>query len=423
MNKTRQIGFSTIIAAEGLHAACTRGSYKANYISVNQDEARDKIEIARSLYHSIPDELKDSGVKPVLWNDAADNLAFHGPPHKSELISQPASAAVRGGKKDIYFDEAAHIRDFAKLYQAALPAIIRGEGRITVVSTPMDESGLFYDIATDEVAYPYYSRHVVPWWEASIMVREGYIEEALALAYDMPTAERLEKYGNDKIKSVRAGFGADEQGFQVEFECKFVDELQAYYPWDLIISARDEDPNYVFFKNEIPTSWEPEGFLTLGVDLAKERDYSVFTLVEHVEVEDEIHKYVRWIKATQESYTEQGQYLTNLVKRIKPSRVSIDKTGPGVPIYEALSKHFTAEGVTFTQAKKEGWATRFKGDLQQGLVHYPPHQELMKQTHGIRRTKTENALYKFSGKQDDYFWSLMLALYGEGRLPVRFSLL
>jgi hypothetical protein len=82
-----------------------------------------------------------------------------------------------------------------------------------------------------------------------------------------------------------------------------------------------------------------------------------------------------------------------------------------------------SEGVVFTQAKKEGWATTFKGDLQRGLIHYPPQQELMKQIHGIRRTKTENALYKFSGKQDDYFWALMLALYGEGRLPVRFSLL
>lgn len=425
MNKTRQIGFSTIIAAEGLHAACTRGSYKANYISVNQDEARDKIEIARSLYHSIPDELKDEGLKPVLWNDAADNIAFHGPPHKSELISQPASAAVRGGKKDIYFDEAAHIRDFAKLYQAALPAIIRGEGRITVVSTPMDESGLFYDIATDDSAYPFYSRHVVPWWEASIMVKDGWLEEALALAADLPTEERLEKYGNDKIRSVRSGFGADIQGFQVEFECQFVDELQAYYPWDLVVSCREDDPNYEFFRNEIPRNWEPKGFVTLGVDLAKERDYSVFIVTEHVEVEDEIHKYVRWTHATQASYEEQGQYLVNLVKRLNPSRVSIDATGLGNVLHEALSKHFTSEGVVFTQAKKEGWATKFKGDMQRGIIHYPQHTELMKQIHAIRRTKTENNLFKFSAKpkQDDYFWALMLSVYGEGRLPVRFSLL
>lgn len=423
MNKTRQIGFSTIIAAEGLYSACTRGSYKANYISVNQDEARDKIEIARSLYHSIPDELKETGMKPVLWNDAADNIAFHGPPHKSELISQPASAAVRGGRKDIYFDEAAHIRDFAKLYQAALPAIIRGEGRITVVSTPMDESGLFYDIATDDVTYSQYSRHVVPWWEASIMVKEGWLPEALAEAASLDTETRLARYGNEKIRSVRDAFGADLQGFQVEFECQFVDELAAYYTWDLVLSASDDSSDYTFFPREIPTNWEPEGSLTLGVDLAKERDYSVFIVVEHIEREGEMHKYVRWIHATQEPYDDQGQYLVNLVKKHKFSRVSIDKTGVGNVLHEALSKHFTSEGVVFTQAKKEGWATKFKGDLQREVVHYPHNGELMKQIHGIRRTKTENALYKFSGKKDDYFWALMLALYGEGRLPVRFSII
>jgi hypothetical protein len=45
---------------------------------------------------------------------------------------------------------------------------------------------------------------------------------------------------------------------------------------------------------------------------------------------------------------------------------------------------------------------------------------MMNQIHGIKRTKTENNFFKFSGVKDDYFWSLMLALYGEGYAPVTF---
>jgi phage FluMu gp28-like protein len=427
VNKARQIGFSTVIAAEGLFNACTRGSYKANYISVNQKEAEDKIEIARSLYHSIDDSLKERGLKPVLWNDATETLGFHGPPHTSLLISQPASAAVRGGKKDIYFDEAAHVRDFKKLYQAAMPAIIRGEGRITVVSTPMDESGLFYDIATDEVNYANYSRHVVPWWEAPVMVKEGYLEEAIALAPVMTTDERIKRYGTDKIITLYDGFGEDLMGFQTEFECKFVDEMAAFLTWDLVISATPsvDDDDYEFFKGDIPDGWEPQGSISLGVDLAKERDESVFTLVEAIEdpETEEVHRYVRWISTTQRPYKEQWEYLEKIIKRVKPSRISIDKTGVGNTIIEQLTHLPGIEGVIFTQAKKEFWATKFKGDLQVGTVHYPRHPDLLKQIHGIRRTKTEGGLYKFSGKKDDYFWSLMLALYGEGRQPVRFSFL
>lgn len=423
MLKTRQIGISTIIACEGIHAAATRSGYAANYISINQEEAKDKINIARQLYHSMPDELLDSGLKPVIWADAEDTIAFHGPPHTSTLISKPASSAVRGGKKDIYFDEAAHIRDFHKLYQAAMPAIIRGEGRISIVSTPMDEAGLFYDIATNEGEYPEYSRHVVPWWEASIMVREDALEAAMAHAPTMDTKSRVEAYGNQKIKSVLKGFGQDIMGFQVEFECTFVDEMTAYYPMDLINSVVDSALGYEFFPTGIPANWQPTGSILLGVDLAKERDYSVFIVVEAVEIEGIVHKYVRWVHATQENYEAQGQFLIDLVRQIKPSRVSIDKTGVGNVLYEMLSKHFVAEGVVFTQKKKEDWATRFKGDLQKQTVHFPSIHELIQQTHGIRRTKTENALYKFSGKKDDYFWALMLALYGEDRPPVRFSLL
>src|SRR6476660_5307488 len=61
VSKSRQIRCSTVIAGEGCHSAATRLSYKANYVSINQNEAKDKIEIAKSFYHSIPDELKDSG--------------------------------------------------------------------------------------------------------------------------------------------------------------------------------------------------------------------------------------------------------------------------------------------------------------------------------------------------------------------------
>ena len=428
MNKSRQIGFSTVIAAEGLFNACTRPSYRCNYISINQNEAKDKIEIARSLYHSISDKLVDEGYKPSLWNDSEDTLGFHGPPHTSLLVSQPASAAIRGGKKDIYFDEAAHIRDFKKLYQAALPAIIRGEGRITVVSTPMDESGLFYDIANDPDSYPEYTRHIVPWWEAASMVKDGYLEEAMAQAETMGTYERVYKYGSDKLLTVYKGFGADLMGFQTEFECKFVDELSAFLPWELIVqgtpATEQAEKDYVFFGSRIPDGWEPTGSLSLGVDLAKERDESVFTLVETIEDEDsEPHRYVRWIHTTQMPYKQQWEYLESIIRQVKPARISIDKTGVGNMLVEQLTHLPGIEGVVFTQAKKEFWATKFKGDLQVGRVHYPRNADLMKQIHGIRRTKTEGGLFKFSGKKDDYFWSLMLALYGEGRAPVRFGFL
>lgn len=432
VNKSRQIGFSTIIAAEALHAAATRPAYKANFVSINQKEAADKIQIARTLYHSIPDELKSSDprFKPQLWADSELELSFHLPPNVSELISQPASAAVRGGKKDIYFDEFAHVRDAKKLYNAALPAITRGAGRITVISTPLGQSGMFFDIMTREDDYPEYSRHSIPWWECAIMCATAeHQEEAMATWAERDTRTRVELWGSDKIKMIFRSFGTDVQGFSTEYEATFVDELSSYYPWGLIVDQVDDDA----FKDwgqgsRIPVAYaEPEGNISIGVDLAKERDESVFTVVETIGEGDEATYYPRYIYATQDSYEKQWETLEKLISRVKARRVTIDQTGVGnVFIEKARASKFSGviEGVVFTNKNKEEWATRFKGDLQLGNVHLPRHSALMRQIHNIQRIKTEAGFYKFTGKpRDDYFWSLCLALYGEGRTPARISFL
>lgn len=409
---------------EGAHSSTTRTAYKANYISINQDEASDKIAIARNLYHSIPDELKDVGLKPQLYTDSAYELAFHSPPHVSILHSQPASSAIRGGRKDIYFDEFAHIRDSAKLYQAALPAISRGEGRMTVISTPLGQSGLFYDICVDVDSYPGYSRHSVPWWEFTGYVKEGYYEEALALAPELDTETRIKTYARGPIIAIFEGFGNDVQQFQTEYEATFVDELSSFYPWSLIVENVDDSQG---IWKSIPPGWEPEGYVSIGIDLAKAKDESVFTVVEHIVDDDgDVQRYVRFVYATQAEYEDQWRYIKSLIKRTRATRVTIDQTGLGQVFVERAKNdpevaNISIEGVVFTNPKKEAWATTFKSDLQKNTVHYPRIPDLMRQIHGIQRVKSEAGFYKFSGKKDDYFWSLCLALYGEGRVPARIS--
>lgn len=421
VNKSRQIGFSTVIGAEAVQRAATRPAYKANIVSINQKEAADKIEIAGNLYHSIPDEFKESDpvLKPVLWTNANDEISFHRPPITSSIISQPASAAVRGGRKDIYFDEFAHIRDAVKLYRAAMPAITRGDSRLTIISTPLGQSGLFYDIASNVDAYPQYSRHAVPWWECSAMVRPELYEEALAMAASIEgSEERVLKYGTDKLHVIYNGFGGDLIGFQTEYEATFADEATAYFTWDLIVNCTDSELSVL---REWNPNYQSEGNISIGVDLAKERDQTVFTVIEHTE---DGNAKVLFTRNTQEPYNDQFEYLKTLIIASKATRVTIDQTGVGQKFVEdakRLIPGVNIEGIVFTNAKKEQWATRFKGDMQTGRVSWPNIPDLRRQIHGIKRTKTEANFYKFAGKADDYFWSLMLGLYGEGRVPARIS--
>ena len=249
------------------------------------------------------------------------------------------------------------------------------------------------------------------------MVKPGLYDESLALAAAVEgSEERVLKYGTDKLHVIYEGFGGDLIGFQTEYEASFADEATAYFTWDLIVNCTDADlPMWREWNN----LYEPVGFISIGVDLAKERDQTVFTVVEHLE---EGTKKVLFTRNTQDTYDEQFKYLDVLIKQTKPGRVTIDQTGVGQKFVEdakRLLPHSNIEGVVFTNAKKERWATSLKGDMQLGLVSWPNTGDLRRQIHGIKRTKTEANFYKFAGPADDYFWSLVLALYGEGRVAPR----
>jgi len=411
------------------HKAATSRNYNANIVSTTQEEAADKLAIGDQLYSSIPKEMEEFGLKPIKYKNASDVLAFHMPPYTSTITSKPGTSAIRGGKKDMYYDEAAFIKEFPTLYQAGLPAITRGQGRVTVVSTPFGESGLYHELWNEEK----WSHHKVPWWESRFMVNGGInpdgtsnyeaVEEAIAFAPEMGTIERVDRFGSEKLKEIlHSGLRDDIMAFQTEYECMFVDEAESYYPWDLIMD--NQDKSLAIWKYW-PEKYEPQGDISIGVDLAKMRDSTVFTVVEHYSEDGLDKKKVRFIYETQADYDEQFLALSRLARASGARRVSIDATGPGQMFFERARKEgfgpsVMVEGINFTNAKKETWATQFKGDLQNRLVSYPAHSELMAQIHGIKRTKTANNFFRFAGDKDDYFWSLMLGLYGEGWQPVRF---
>lgn len=256
------------------------------------------------------------------------------------------------------------------------------------------------------------------------MVREGALDDAIALAPSMDTEKRVMQFGSQKlIETVYKSM--DTISFQTEMECMFVDEVEAFYPWELVtsgvidsISGRLSDIAGIGESSEI----------SIGVDLAKKRDETVFTITEHLAEPDAsgLHKRILYIeRLANVSYDEQYELLAKLAKQTRARRISIDETGVGQIFVERAKRdgfgtNAIIEGISFTNSKKENWATRFKSDLQTGKIKYLRDLALMRQIHGIKRKKSESGFYRFSGEQDDIFWSMMLSLYGEGYEPVRF---
>lgn len=399
--KSRQIGFSWIISGESLHKIVTTPSKTVNVVSINQKEASGKIVYAKNFFYSIPEVLR-----PPVYTNAEFEFSVHNSPDTSYFVSQPASSAIRGGEKDVYMDEFAFIPKAQGLFDAAMPATTRGNSRMTIVSTPLGQSGLFFDIANDRTRYSEFSVHVVPWWECSIMSTD--VAESIALAPDHDTETRVKMWGTPSIRAIYANM--DLEAFQQEYECSFADESVSFYPWQIITDAADDELN--------SSAYEPGRPYNIGIDIAKKVDKTVIT-VSYADDESGMKTIVKTFE-TRDSYEEQYKMMEKLVEEIKPQRVSVDATGVGAIIAEKLVAKFGGiiEPIVFTRDQKEQWATKFKRDLQMSAVRYPRKRELLNEIHTIERKKTEAGNYVFKareGKHDDYFWSAMLSLYGEGR--------
>ena len=84
--KARGVGFSFVCAAEALAKAHMRDDYTAIFVSMNLDEAVEKIRYANQLYESLPLKWRK---KKVIDNRTSIEFEDSGGRHRARLISHP----------------------------------------------------------------------------------------------------------------------------------------------------------------------------------------------------------------------------------------------------------------------------------------------------------------------------------------------
>jgi phage FluMu gp28-like protein len=276
-----------------------RFKYTRQFVSYNEDDAKEKITYAKEFYHSIPKKYKKE-----LVSETKTSLEFYdkGKKSTSRLISI-SCRPPRGRGGDIVFDEMAIYPPNRTriIYTAGLPVIARG-GCIEIGSTPLGKMGTFFDIYNDRKEYPHFARYVVPWWASTALCIKEKIADAVKLAPFMETEERVELFGTETLKTIFHSMFLED--FQQEFECAFIDSALSYISLDLIYSntpgmregdrigelsegeGEPVDDNGIeiqVFKtvDDLLLGYDPEkhGRLFLGYDVARFRDASVIFLI------------------------------------------------------------------------------------------------------------------------------------------------
>lgn len=415
--KARQVGFSFTFAAESLANAMLKETHSSIFVSFNLDDAVEKIRHAEALYESLPLAWKK---RRITQNKTS--LEFEDPQgHRTIIRSLPCREPRGKGKTDIYLDELPFMQRPAAIYQAALPLIARGGGRMVVGSTPLGTIDIFHDIITNTQKYPIYERYIVPWWHCPEFCRN--VTKARVEAPSLTTQERVHQFGTPAIRDILNGMALD--AFMQEFECEFVDDQVSYLPWEMIQKASRDRDQLPYVDDVLDLhKLAIRGPLYAGFDVGRRRNASELIVVEQLGERFQVRCMQTLDKAP---FQQQFAVLSHLVaKRADLVRLCIDATGLGMQLAEdvvARYKH-KAEGVNFTAALKSEMAGDLKIALEGNNLYIPADRDLMLQLHSVRKVVTTAGNIRLDSEHDeahhaDKFWALALALHAEGSKPKR----
>jgi phage FluMu gp28-like protein len=411
--KARQTGFSWAQSLECV-LDCLRQP-NTTWVCLSRGE-RQSSEFARhaGLHARALGLAFEASEMPFYWKEFKLSELRLDFPNGSRLIALPANPdTARGYPGNVVLDEFAFHGDAREIWRALYPIITRGY-KLRVISTPNGQRGKYYELWSRKSKR--WSRHRVDIYQA--------VEQGLAL----------------DIEELREGLD-DEDGWQQEYCCVFLDESSSWLLAEqvssaehprcllvpaLVISAEHEDEWRPLLGGADPDSvatWAPvfaplravpADRLFLGYDVGRRRDLSVLWA-------DELDGNVHWTRAVvalrKRRFREQRAVIGAAVAHVR--RACIDETGMGMQLAEELGEDWggRVEAVSFGEKVKEDMAVRLKRVYEDRTVRIPQGEpDLCRSLLSVKKTVTSSGNHRFDAERTDrtghadYFWAQGLAL-------------
>lgn len=416
--KSRQIAWSFTIAAEAVADAINHRR-DSIFVSINKDEAQEKIRYARQVYEN----LAVSGL-PRIVGDSMQRLEFSNGARLTSLPGRPPRGRARS---NIYLDEFAHVYMDRAIYTAGLP-ITSKAGVIRIGSSPFGAQGMFWEIATQAMRpYPGYNRARTPWWRTWAFCTDPLSAD---IASDEATPEELvERFGRQRIKEIFENIILED--FRQEYCCEFVDEVTAWITWEEIKNNQSNEHHWrraSASPGRLDAAMEAidllardiqagtiENSLCGGFDVGRTKDASELVLVGYSTTG--AHPLRLSVTMSPLDFDSQRAIIDYALRRLPIVQLLIDRNGIGMNLAESLEDRWPSKafGVNFTNESKRAWATDAKMLAQKRLVPIPIDRDFAYQIHSIKRLKTATNLLRFDNDASerhhaDKFWAWALAL-------------
>lgn len=417
--KSRQIAWSWVTAAEAVASAILAGESTA-FVSINLDEAAEKLRYARRVYES----LRLSGL-PKIATDNVLELSFD---NGARILSHPSRPPRGKARLNVVLDEFAHVQHDRDIYTGSLPILSKG-GRLRIGSSPCGASGTFWEVDRQEMRqYPGYTRVTTPWWECHSFCNN--VKAALASAPSMNTADRVGAFGSERIKALHSNMVEDD--FRQEFECEYVNEAEAWIPWDAIKRGQAAFGDSAWHKatdiGQVQSliertladiqSGRIEPVLFGGLDIGRTRDLTEFVAVGKSSASASTPLRIM-ISLAGVPFDDQQAAIEQVITRLPFIDVLIDRNGIGMNLAENLERTGRAHGVNFTNENKSLWAVQARLMAERVAAPIPSDRDLAYQIHSVRKriSAAHNPVFDSDRAEKhhaDKFWAWALALWAAG---------
>jgi len=377
----RQTGKSFAVALWAVLRALEKSNHLVAIISPTERQSKELMEKVKRHVEFLKVVGAEYGEK--FFEDAKISVLEVKFPNGSRIVGLPANPdGVRGLTGDIVLEEAAFFQDGFKVYQAIFPSITRSKDyKLVVISTPKGKLNLFYHLWTS-------AENNDLWYREKLTI------------YDA-VAEGL----NVDVEVLRKGIPSDEM-WRSEYLCEFVDEAEAFIPYELIQFCEAEDVREKDIR-------KLQGEIFIGVDIGRRHDYTAIAIVE--KLGDVL--YLRNMEILKQvPFAEQFAILRHLAGYAR--KMAIDETGIGMQLAEELTRLYgelKIIPVYFTAKAKEEMATRLKTKFQDKLIRIYPDPDLREDLHSVRKIVTDAGNIKLESVSDDghadRFWALALAVH------------
>jgi phage FluMu gp28-like protein len=374
---SRQAGKTTTIAIRAIWFAITKPRTLTLIVSPSLRQSMIMMDRVQEFLARIPESLR----KRIILKQQRTVVRFR---NQSMIVALPNSPQLLRGytAHKVICDEAAFFRDDELVfYNVLYPMLATTDGWLIVLSTPWGKNSVFYRMCQD----PNFSKHIVSWRD---VVKAGLIKQ-------------------DFIEEMRRQLPSER--FQREFEAQFIEEANAYFPQDLIVSCIDSELEYYKFEDY------PQGDFYIGVDFGKKHDYSVVAVVEKREEKTVLIHLYRF--KLDEPYSSVIGYIKAICDRYKSvNAVLCDQTGVGEYIVEDMQKVIGAkvQGIVLTMQAKEEILGYLKQKMQNKLITFPYDPDLINEINVENFELTKDGHVKFSHAEnthDDRLWAFALAVY------------